>query len=335
MESFNKVENTNILNLFLGSYEGKIYSIQIDLKLKKTIGSMAFKISENSLKVLVHKDSHLFASGIDEIIHIYDIDKKTDKGMIVTYAGSINNIQIERNFLFASGDESTISIWRMSDFNLLHSLKGHKSPVSHFVIHKTGKFAVSTAKDSTLIIWNLITGTKIIKYRFKDNLQCKKIILIKKQSLAALIFDNEIWIFDFMKKSEDYEDWIVKKVMVNDKINDAFSYKDKLYIFHTNGDMKVYIDIIENDKFVEMCLEKPEKQSDQDLDIRTKLISLTISKKLKILNVVFSNNEIYLFDFNKINKLVSSELTEKLKIKKYYRVDIRTQDRITCMNSIF
>jgi hypothetical protein len=32
--------------------------------------------------------------------------------------------------------------------------------------------------------------------------------------LAVLLFDSEFWIFDLFKNSEDYEEWILKKVKV-------------------------------------------------------------------------------------------------------------------------
>lgn len=321
-----------VMKMFMGSYDGKVYSLDIDLKSKKTIGSFAFKVSEHSLKVIVNKDSHIFASGIDEIIHIFDMEKRQDKGMVVTYAGSIDNIQITKKFLFASGSENNISIWRMSDFNLVHSLKGHKAPVTHFIIHKSAKFGISASKDSTLIIWNLVTGTKIIKYMFKDNLVCNKILFMNKQTLAVLLFDSEFWIFDLFKKSENYEDWIVKKVKVSGRIVDAFSYKTGLYILDNNGEMKIFADVLNSEEFAELLLEKPEKKSEEDLDIRVKIVNTALSKKIKLLNIIYSNHEIYVFDFNKIIK--KSISTEKQTIKKYMQVEFKTSDRITCLNTV-
>ena len=99
------------------------------------VSSFALKTSENSLKVILNKDNHVFVSGVDEIVHIFDMDKREDKGSVVTYNGSVTNLQIVKNFLFASGDETTISIWRMADFNLIHSLKGHKNSILNFIIH--------------------------------------------------------------------------------------------------------------------------------------------------------------------------------------------------------
>lgn len=329
-----ETQSPPVMNFYLGSYEGRLIAVDIDLKSKKVSSNQAFKVSENSLKVITKKDSHIFASGIDEIIHIFDMNKKEDKGMVVTYSGSICNLKIVKNFLFASGDEQTISIWRMSDFNLVHNLKGHKSAVTAFEIHRSARFGISTARDSSLIVWNLVTGIKILKYNFKNNLVCNKIILVKDESLAVLIFEGEYWIFDFFKNSENYEDLILKKVKVKNKIFEAFVFKSSLFLIHSNGTYTVYNDFLEKDEIKEYNLEKPDKENEEDLDIRVKLVNTTQGKKFKLLNIVYSNNNIFIYDLNKIYK-VSTESSESNQevIKKYMIIDLKTSDRITCINS--
>jgi WD40 repeat protein len=321
-----------ILKFYFGSYEGKLYALDVDLKTKKTVSSYAFKVSENSLKIVYYKDNCVFVSGVDEIVHMFDMKKKEDIGSVVTYNGTVTNLQIVKGFLFASGDENTISIWRMSDFNLIHSLKGHKSSINNFIIHKTGKFGISSSKDNTIIVWNLVTGTKIIKYNFKNNLICNKILFLKKQTLAVLIFESEVWVFDIFKNSENYEEWIIKKVKVNNKILDAFSFKSSLYLVHSNAEITVYPDITQDETFKEISLTRPEKLSENDLDIRIKMINTTRTEKLNLLNVIYTNNEIYIYDLNKINKKIPS-IQDKEKFEKFMTLDLKTSDRITCLNS--
>jgi WD40 repeat protein len=326
-----------IVQFFFGSYDGKIYSIQVDIGSKRVLSKFAFKVSENSIKVLCLNEEYIFASGMDEIIHIYDMSKKEDKGMIVTYAGSISNIQIVKNFLFAGGDEKLIPIWRMSDFNLVHNLKGHKGAITDFLIHQSGKFAVSASKDHSVVIWNLLTGVKITKYRFKNSMICHKLLFLKKEKFVVLVFDNEFWIFDLFKKSDNYEDWILKKVKVDTKICEAFVTKSKVCILHADGKLKIYGDIFNNENFSKVSLEKPKILAENELDYRVKFINITEKKemKIKLLNVVFTNGEIYIYDLNKIIKQSTSsvESEEEKIVQKYYSFDLKTSDRITCLNS--
>ena len=54
--------------------------------------------------------------------------------------------------------------------------------------------------------------------------------------------------------------------------------------------------------------------------------------KLNLLNVIYTNNEIYIFDLNKINKKVPF-LQTKEKFEKFMTLDVKTSDRITCLNT--
>lgn len=330
MESIKKPDST-ILKLFLGTYEGKIITLDMDL-VKKTVNIFSFKVSENSIKVIIHKDNYIFASGIDEIIHIYDMDKKQDKGTVVTYTGSISTLQIMKNYLFAAGDDHNLQIWRMTDFSKIHNLKGHKSAIVNFVLHKSGKFCLSSARDSTLIIWNLVQGRKIVKYQLKAI--CNKILFIKKQTLAILLYDLEIWVFDFFKNSENYEEWVLKKVKLQggNKIIDAFTIKDSLIVLHASGAVKIYHDIVNDDLFNEITLEKPQKLNENDLEIKVKVTNISKDKKFKLLNVVYNNNEIYIYDINRILKSSKSE-GGNIIAKKYFSTSLKISDRLTCVDS--
>jgi protein MAK11 len=54
--------------------------------------------------------------------------------------------------------DKTISIWRVSDWQCIHILGGHKEPICDISIHPSGKLALSVSKDNTLKLWNLIHG---------------------------------------------------------------------------------------------------------------------------------------------------------------------------------
>jgi len=356
-ESDNKISQqpkNKKLSIYLGSYEGNLYSVDLDLKTKE-LEMFKFKVSENSIKVITHQSQYIFASGIDEMIHIYDMNKKEEKGLFVTYAGSISNIFIVKDFLLASGDDCNIPIWRLSDFGLLHSLKGHKKSVVSLAVHKTGKFCISSAKDNTLIVWNLMNGLKIIKYNLK-NLICNKIIFLNDEQHALIVFDNEFWIFNYLKNSELHQEWIEKKIKSDFKILDVISVADKLVLFSNLGEMAIYENALEaeNDKVVLKVLDKPEKVDKEDLEIRIKALNYVKEKKLGLLNVIYSNNEVYVYDLNKILNLDNARKTYKTKkdnentdekeedkeevnankvvVKKFKSINLKTGDRLTCLD---
>lgn len=317
------MENIKQLKIFLGSYEGKIYSTQLDLKSKEICDTYSFKSSDNPIKIITNSDNYIFTSGIDEMVHIYDITQKKEIGMFMTYSGSIFKVDIFKKFLFVSGDDHNLSIYRMSDFNPIHNLKGHKGSVTDFIIHRTGRFCLSASKDHSVIIWNLLTGKQIIKYKFKDERICQKLLFFNQQKYALLIFDFEIWLFDLFKDTENYEEYILKKIKVEDKIFDAFVSGGNLYVYYSNASIEMFNEELES--FKKIILEKPDKI--RDLECRTKMINITSGNKINLLNVVYANNEIYIYDINKIAK------TEDTFVKKFRSINLRMNDRITCINS--
>jgi WD40 repeat protein len=318
------MESIKCLKIFLGSYEGKIYTTELDLKSKQISDTFSFKSSDNPIKIITNSDNFIFTSGHDEIVHIYDILQKKEIGMFVTYSGSIFRIEIFKKFLFVSGDDHNLSIFRMSDFNPIHNLKGHKGSITDFIIHRTGRFCLSASKDHSVIIWNLLTGKQIIKYKFKEDKICQKLLFFKQQKYALLLFEYEIWLFDLFKDTEKYEEYVVKKVKVSDKIFDAFVSGSTLFIYYSNATLELFN--MELDSIKNISLEKPDKI--RDLDIRTKMINVTSGNKINLLNVVYANNEIYIYDINKINKAENDA-----NIKKFRSINLTMNDRITCVNS--
>lgn len=68
------------------------------------------------------------------------------------------------------------------------------------------------------------------------------------------------------------------------------------------------------------------------MPLRVKLINFTSSKKFKLLNIVYSNNEIYIYDINKAVKLMNNDNGEDT-LKKYRSISLKTNERITCIDS--
>lgn len=318
-----------ILKLFLGTYEGKVYNVDFNLNTKTLDNKYSFKVSENSLKVIHNYKDYIFVSGNDEIIHIYDMNKKEDKGVVVSYNGSIDNLKIVSGYMIATGDESGIPLWRMTDFQNVTNLKGHKKSITNFAVHSKGLFLISASKDNTMIIWDLTMGRKIFKYNFKDNLICNKILLFNKEKEAVLIFDTQLWLFNLFKRSENPDDWVTKKILLKEKILDAFAFKNKLVVFHSLGKVKFYCNLSQSDECYEMELEKPAKKSEEDYDIRIKFMNVTIGHKIRLLNVVYTNNQIYVYDMNKI---IKADKETKV-IKKFRDITLNISDRLTCLDT--
>ncbi|RSH83572.1 uncharacterized protein EHS24_007260 [Apiotrichum porosum] len=95
----------------------------------------------------------------DEFIKVWDLRRKKEVGSLSQHTGSITSLAFpSSSHLLASSDDSTISLFRSSDWALLKSLKGHSGRVNHVDVHPTGRVALSVGKDQTLKMWDLMRG---------------------------------------------------------------------------------------------------------------------------------------------------------------------------------
>ena len=340
-----KEPSKTIFSIYLGTYEGKIIVNNINIKTKENISNFSFTSSQNAIRTIYHKSSSLFVSGTDEIIHMFDVTKKVSEGDLMTYSGSINDIKINKNYLIVAGENNTIPIWRMSDFNNIIELKGHKKAINSIDIHSSGGILVSASRDKCVIIFDLLTGRKIEKIEF--DFICNKVELFDKDKYLMVMFDLHVYILDLMKNSSG-NDNIIQKLNFNKKILNAFVVKNKLLILFTDGEIITYKlnikdeeennnekkeskeelniekdtyeeggDIININSELKFNLEKPDKKNENDLDIKARFVSISKIDKIRIITISYSNNEVYFYDLNKIIKYeqIENKKEEKNEIK--------------------
>ena len=339
-------ESSQILfSIYLGTYEGKIIVNNINIKTKENISNFSFTSSQNAIRTIYHKSGSLFVSGTDEIIHMFDVSKKVSEGDLMTYSGSVNDIKISNNYLIVAGENNTIPIWRMSDFNNIIELKGHKKAINSIDIHSSGGILVSASRDKCVIIFDLLTGRKIEKFEF--DFICNKVELFDKDKYLMVVFDLHVYILDLMKNSHG-NDNIIQKLNFNKKILNAFVVKNKLIILFTDGEIITYKlnikdeennnnekkeneeennidketyeeggDIININSKLNISLEKPNKKNENDLDIKARFVSISKIDKIRIITISYSNNEVYFYDLNKIIKYeqIENKKEEKNEIK--------------------
>ena len=331
-------QSQTIFSIYLGTYEGKIIVNNINIKTKENISNFSFTSSQNAIRTIYHKSGSLFVSGTDEIIHMFDVTKKVSEGDLMTYSGSINDIKINKNYLIVAGENNTIPIWRMSDFNNIIELKGHKKAINSIDIHSSGGILVSASRDKCVIIFDLLTGRKIEKIEF--DYICNKVELFDKDKYLMVMFDLHVFILDLMKNSNG-NDNIIQKLNFNKKILNAFVVKNKLLILFTDGEIITYElnikdeeennneikenkeeinigkdsyeeggDIININSELKFNLEKPDKKNENDLDIKARFVSISKIDKIRIITISYSNNEVYFYDLNKIIKYEEIEKTK-------------------------
>jgi protein MAK11 len=93
------------------------------------------------------------------VVSIYNLRRKREVGVLLEHTDEITCLAfVGKGFLLSGGADNTICIWRTSDWLCLHKLGGHKAAVTSVAPHPSGKLALSTGKDRTLRLWDLVKG---------------------------------------------------------------------------------------------------------------------------------------------------------------------------------
>jgi protein MAK11 len=103
--------------------------------------------------------SIMISGGTSETMRIFNVRTKVEVGVLMEHTKAITALEFHRSSHLLSGSEdNNICIWRTSDWTCIHILGGHKGPVNSIAIHPSGKLALSTSRDRTLRMWNLVKG---------------------------------------------------------------------------------------------------------------------------------------------------------------------------------
>lgn len=153
-----------------GSYEGCLFGWTLSPTTSVLTQTWGFKACTGAIRCMaISSDSkYLVCGGADERIHIFDMESKKSLGELSQHTGAITSIKFfNTTHLISSSEDMTLCIWRISDWECVHILGGHKASVTDLAIHPSGKLALSVSKDHTLKLWNLVQGRCAFTRRLK------------------------------------------------------------------------------------------------------------------------------------------------------------------------
>ena len=96
------------------------------MDLKSITKEFQLQVSSSSLQCIGGAANLLATGGYEEIISLYDVSRKEDKGLLMgssSHQGSITCLEFYKDdYLISAADDSDIIIWRCSDWNAMHRL---------------------------------------------------------------------------------------------------------------------------------------------------------------------------------------------------------------------
>lgn len=95
----------------------------------------------------------------------------------------------QRNILLAASTDSAITMYRVRDWVLLRSLKGHKGRVNSIDAHPAGRVALSVGQDKMLRMWDLVAGKAVATMKVGEGMWCaarlNALILVQRATWCA------------------------------------------------------------------------------------------------------------------------------------------------------
>lgn len=130
--------------------------------------SFANKSHSGGIRKLATCGPYVISGGLDEMVHVFSMEKRIKLGLIEDHVGTITDLQHHKRYILSAAEDGKICVYREGEWNCVKKLLGHKSSINSLAIHPTGKIAISVGMDNSLITWNLIKGRKAFESRLKS-----------------------------------------------------------------------------------------------------------------------------------------------------------------------
>ncbi|XP_058805017.1 transducin beta-like protein 3 [Phymastichus coffea] len=115
--------------------------------------------------VLTQDATNMASGGIDGSVKLYDISHHTCTHNLKGAQGVIGIVcyhpEMDKELVFASGDDYVIHAWSTKTGKKEIRLEGHFSKVTALSFHEDGVHALSSGRDKVLILWDLVKKASI------------------------------------------------------------------------------------------------------------------------------------------------------------------------------
>lgn len=154
----------------------------------------AVQFSPDAKLLFFHRMTY-YGAGFGESIDSWDIQKNqqadsdaysysywqpdTSKSMLTDPTISQNGKWI------ASGYDKLLQIRDIQTGEILRSIEGHDSKITHIAFSKDGSRLVSVDKDGVMYLWDSQTGQNLSKFSFKDNQSVKQLTFLDNERVLA------------------------------------------------------------------------------------------------------------------------------------------------------
>ncbi|TNV72628.1 hypothetical protein FGO68_gene7198 [Halteria grandinella] len=176
-EENHKVEEKYIVSC--GNYEGGLLGLSFkdftDLDEMQT--EYAFSATQGSINAIAGNNHMLALGGFHEVIKLYDLRTKKERGELMEHTGSITYLEFfETTYLISGSEDGLVIIWRVKDWVPLHKLKvKNVSKVLNFSLHPSGRMLLVVYDNNMFRLWNLLDGRCLFKRKLAVDEETNKV----------------------------------------------------------------------------------------------------------------------------------------------------------------
>jgi protein MAK11 len=125
----------------------------------------AFSATQGSINAIAGNNYLLALGGFSEIIKLYDLRTKKERGELMEHSGSITYLEFYgTTYLISGSEDGLVIIWRVKDWVPLHKLRvKNVSKVLSFSLHKSGRMLIVLYDNNMFRLWNLLDGRCLFK----------------------------------------------------------------------------------------------------------------------------------------------------------------------------
>ncbi|CDW90039.1 p21-activated protein kinase-interacting protein 1-like [Stylonychia lemnae] len=141
------------------------------------VSNISLTILQGSINAMDGNKKLLALGGYQEIIKLYDVSTKKEKGELMEHQGSITCLQFFKNtYLISGSDDGVIILWRCKDWVPLHKLRvKNVSRVINFSLHPSGRMLLVLYENNMFRLWNMLDGRCTFKKKLGLNEETEKV----------------------------------------------------------------------------------------------------------------------------------------------------------------
>ncbi|CAG2167295.1 unnamed protein product [Oppiella nova] len=185
------------MEVIVGTYEEYLIGYQLKRQDDTYVLEQTFadRAHSGSVRCLSTTSKVMVSGSTDEVIHIYNMNRRSDSGTLQHHSGTITHLEFfKTTHLFSGSEDGTVCVWDTRSWVCDKTLRGHKDAITGLSVHPSGKLMLSVSRDKSLRTWNLIKG----RCAYVTNIKAVAHLVqwAPDSTFFAVVIDKRIDIYD-------------------------------------------------------------------------------------------------------------------------------------------